>query len=63
MNPILISRTTMFAMLSFFSALASFNKPAGGSSHHEYRAGGAGANSGSIKKERDAISSDPEKKE
>ena len=65
MNPILIPRTTMFAMLSFFTALASCNKPTSGSNNTEYREGGSGANTETIKKEGagDAISSDPQKKD
>jgi len=65
MNPIFISRTTMFAMLSFFSALASFNKPASGLNHQEYRGGRSGTDSEAIKKEGrgDAVSSDSQKKE
>ena len=65
MNPILIPRTTMFAMLTFFTALMSCNKPTSGSNNSEYREGGSGANTDTIEKKSvgDAISSDPQKKD
>ena len=65
MNPIFIPRTTMFAMLTFFTALVSCNKPTSGSNNEEYREGRSGATSDTIKKEGvgDAVSSDPQKKD
>jgi hypothetical protein len=65
MNPLFIPRTTMFASLTFFAALVSCNKPTSGSNNQEYREGGSGATSDTIKKEGpgDAISADPKKKE
>lgn len=64
MNPIFIPRTTMFAMLTFFSALVSFNKPTSGSNSEEYREGRSGANPDTKNDgQRDAISSDRQKKD
>lgn len=64
MNPIFIPRTTMFAMLTFFSALVFCNKPTSGSSLQERREGGLGAKADTIRKEEagEAIPPDPKKK-